>query len=239
VDLSATHFSEIRCANLPVEYTLEMEDDFDLKSDAVRRSLAETIAWCKNQQIISAVEESDEAKHQRKLAEQAGELIQRAYAERGKFWNRVLRRKYTNSRLWQRGMELYSRADLTFAPLKDQLRSPAISPNGSVSDAQSQEKRVEVVRSVIAKRAEVLLLTEHPTDLNAGKLLLYSPDENLADGAARYASRGFFDDDNVPPWDTWVAFSDDTLLTWVPPQLLELAQRGIDVNPECCIRWAS
>ena len=142
----------VNSGRLPVAYTLEMEEDFDLKSDAVRRSLVETMAWCKNQQIISAVEESDEAMHQRKLAKQAGELIHRAYVERNKFWNRVFHRKYTNSRLWQHGMELYSRTDLTFAPLKDQLRSPAISPNGSVSGAQSQEKRVEVVRSVTAKR---------------------------------------------------------------------------------------
>ena len=58
------------------------------------------------------------------------------------------------------------------------------------------------------------------------------------DGAAKYSSNGFFDVNNVPPWDIWVAFSEQTLVSWVPPMLLELAQKGIDANPEGCIRWA-
>jgi len=73
--------------------------------------------------------------------------------------------------------------------------------------------------------------------LNGGRLLIYIPEENLADGAAKYTSRGFFDDDNVPPWDIWVAFFGGTLLSWVPPHLIELAQCGIDANPESCIAW--
>jgi hypothetical protein len=35
----------------------------------------------------------------------------------------------------------------------------------------------------------------------------------------------------------WVTYSGGTLLSWVPPQLLTVVQSGIDVNPECCIRW--
>jgi hypothetical protein len=217
-----------------------MDDKFGLESDELQRSLAETIAWCRDQQIISIVEESDEARRQRKLAQQAGELIHRAYLERNKFWNRVLRRKFTNSRLWRRGAELYRSTDLSFAPLKEQLRSPAIAPNESLSDARAdEEQKTEIVRSVVRKRSKLVFTAERPVDPNTGKLLLYTPDDNLADGAARYASQGFFDDDNVPPWDTWVAFSQGALLTWVPPQLLQLAQSGIDANPECCIRWAN
>jgi len=43
---------------------------------------------------------------------------------------------------------------------------------------------------------------------------------------------------NVPPWDTWVAFSEKMLVSWVPPALIDVAQMGIDVNPEECIGWA-
>ncbi len=69
------------------------------------------------------------------------------------------------------------------------------------------------------------------------KILLYAPEENLADGAAKYSSKGFFDVDNVPPWDTWLTFSNGILLSWVPELLVGLAQNGIDANPEGCIRW--
>lgn len=64
-----------------------------------------------------------------------------------------------------------------------------------------------------------------------------SPDENLADGAAEVASSGFFDVNNVPPWDAWVAFIRGTLISWVPLQLVTTAQLGIDVNPEACVEW--
>jgi hypothetical protein len=69
------------------------------------------------------------------------------------------------------------------------------------------------------------------------------------------ASRGFFDEDNTAPWDTWISYvveaapgrdraapSSDYwrtyLISWVPPQLIELVDRGLDANPERCIIWA-
>jgi len=85
-----------------------------------------------------------------------------------------------------------------------------------------------------------------------GRLLLYFPDDDLADGAAETASNGFFDLHNTPPWDTWVALFDfrfledeekepggrtSYLIAWVPSPLIALAGRGIDVNPGGCIAW--
>jgi hypothetical protein len=57
-------------------------------------------------------------------------------------------------------------------------------------------------------------------------------------GAAEYVSFGFFDVDNVPPWDTWVTMFGKYVVSWVPPQLFRLVQEGLDVNPERCIVWA-
>ena len=85
-------------------------------------------------------------------------------------------------------------------------------------------------------------------DLLGGRLVVYFPDANLCDGAAEAASNGFFDVENTPPWDTWVALGSDPghdkdpsygtyLISWVPPQLIALASAGIDVNPEECIVW--
>jgi hypothetical protein len=81
--------------------------------------------------------------------------------------------------------------------------------------------------------------------LAGGRLLVYFPDEELADGAAEAESEGFFDVNNAPPWDTWLAMVEDAsrrarnpyLVAYVPAELIQLAQQGIDVNPEECIRW--
>jgi hypothetical protein len=68
--------------------------------------------------------------------------------------------------------------------------------------------------------------------------LIYYPFENLACGAAQVSSSGFFDVNNVPPWDIWVGFSETAIISWVPRVFVETAQRGIDANPEGCIHWA-
>ncbi len=85
--------------------------------------------------------------------------------------------------------------------------------------------------------------------LHGGKLLAYFPDANLADGAAEAASRGFFDVNNTPPWDSWVAYFEDSefksqrrdfanyLVAYVPAVMVETAGAGIIVNPEECIAW--
>lgn len=78
--------------------------------------------------------------------------------------------------------------------------------------------------------------------LKRGRLLVYFPDEQLADGAAEAETNGFFDADNVPPWDTWVGLfadkdGDEYLVSWVPSSFVQLVGRGIWVNPEACIKW--
>jgi hypothetical protein len=78
--------------------------------------------------------------------------------------------------------------------------------------------------------------------LGGGRLLMFAPDDSLSDGAAEVNTNGFFDFDNIPPWDTWVAYLYESELlnyfvSWIPAQLIELADTGIEVNPEACIRW--
>lgn len=73
---------------------------------------------------------------------------------------------------------------------------------------------------------------------------MYFPDEEINDGAAEYDSGGFFDQHDAPPWDTWLGLFDDgddseCLVSWVPPSLVEIAQRGIAINPVDCIQWLS
>lgn len=98
-------------------------------------------------------------------------------------------------------------------------------------------------------------------DLCGGGLMVYFPEWNLSDGAAEYVSEGLFDVENLPPWDTWISFFIDKcnnknefkcynkqyynkqdliyLLAYVPSELVELANKGIECNPEECIQWMS
>ena len=74
-----------------------------------------------------------------------------------------------------------------------------------------------------------------------GRLLGYFPDEDLACGTAEAASGGYFDINNVPPWDTWVLLTEQPdqprksrgtcLIAWVPPAFISRAQLGIEANP--------
>jgi hypothetical protein len=82
--------------------------------------------------------------------------------------------------------------------------------------------------------------------LARGRLLICYPEESVWDGAAEAASRELFDVGDNPPWDTWCHYGiDDRLepgvfiVSWVPPNFIQLAQRGIDVNPVESIQWAS
>jgi hypothetical protein len=91
-------------------------------------------------------------------------------------------------------------------------------------------------------------------DLCGGRLLAYFPDDNLFCGTAEHETQGFFDVNNIPPYDTWVWMVSRTatftwedgvrgetdrnyLVAWIPPDFVELASAGIAVNPEECIQW--
>ena len=115
------------------------------------------------------------------------------------------------------------------------------------------------VFSVCSKRSRLLWSSGKrnlapATDLGGGRLLAYFPDNNLACGVAEVESQGFFDTNNIPPYDAWVwmvqnvrsfAYADvakgemevNYLVAWAPPDFIALASGGVDVNPEGCILW--
>jgi hypothetical protein len=121
------------------------------------------------------------------------------------------------------------------------LRSPELQPPASDRLGLNETQ----IQCVVDERRRLLHSRLHPAhDLAGGRLLVYEPDQSLCDGAAMVSSDGFFDADNVPPWDTWLGYVYDEqfnrvyLLSWVPPVFLALADDGIEANPELCIRWA-
>jgi hypothetical protein len=92
----------------------------------------------------------------------------------------------------------------------------------------------------------IALVREYP-DFRGGRLMVYFPDGDLCDGAAEQETSGFFDVFNVPPWETWVGYFEESpgrkgsydsfLLAYVPQCLINLADAGMNVNPEECILW--
>lgn len=127
---------------------------------------------------------------------------------------------------------------------KDSLRSEELRPTFLERDRSSALQSVAGYRG---HRFRALPAMTGNGSLIGGRLLVYFPDADLADGAAANESRGFFDVHNVPPWDTWISLADDGadadvsyrqyVVTWVPPNLVRWAAAGIEVNPEECIAW--
>lgn len=142
---------------------------------------------------------------------------------------------------------------------RDCLRTPALLPPTALREPDLrlpyEPAVVEAMVSAVVETRSALLLAEGArparpaTSLDGGRLLAYDPESNLSDGCAAAESGGFVDVDNAPPWDTWAYYVrerdrtatwhsfDRYLVSWVPPQLLERAERAIWANPEECILW--
>ena len=174
------------------------------------RALAEAVLWC-SRQTLSAI--SDDVDYLRNT-----ELLKR--------------REFI-------GVDYGS-----LSPLSSQLRSPALQPEVSMKESYARREECEASFAKVVARRSQLLAAEEAFDSNralsqeSGRLLIYEPWENVADGASQVASLGFFDMDDAPPWDTWVHYSNGRLLSWVPDELIKLAQDGIDANCVQCIQWA-
>jgi hypothetical protein len=120
-------------------------------------------------------------------------------------------------------------------------------------DQHSQVFRVGLKRSrrlLSAGREDLPAVT----GLCGGRLVAYFPGDSLSDGLTETESKGFFDVNDIPPYDTWVWIVRNVrrwesaghttsgreanyLVAWVPPDFIALADTGISVNPGNCIMW--
>jgi hypothetical protein len=76
--------------------------------------------------------------------------------------------------------------------------------------------------------------------LGGGQLVVYFPTFPSSRGAARKASRGYFDDRDTPPWDTWVGYIEEDarsyLVAWAPPAAMPCVVAALKV-PRVSIQW--
>jgi hypothetical protein len=207
-----------------------------------RQRLAEAIAWCALQKLQNKPLESEEIKQQRALGERAANHAFAArQLEASSVFKWVTRKKVKTMMAEASQMLAEARLD-EIRPLAGQLRALDMKPPEEFRAAgQTEEQRVAIVESVCEVRAARLReLGKYPgaeqIELAGGRVLRCAYDENVSDGAAGYDSKGFFDVECVPPWETWVCYRGE-LIAYVPKILCGLAQRGIEVDPVNCIRW--
>jgi len=118
-----------------------MDAVFDLQSEPLRQSLAETIAWCASQKHTVA-DESDDVRARRLLVSQGVDLMDRARLD-NRFWDRLRRKDYTHSALWKQGMALVRGADLgsLIPPLRQNLRSNVLSAAQALAEQLTNDER--------------------------------------------------------------------------------------------------
>lgn len=119
--------------------------------------------------------------------------------------------------------------------MAESLRSPALAPPSALPWP-------ETVHAVAEKRVQQLGRSWRRSlePFGGGLLLLYFPAPSHSGGKARAASDGYFDERDVPPWDTWVAYVEEAsrsyLAVWVPPEGLASVTAALRVTG-ASLRW--
>jgi hypothetical protein len=146
-------------------------------------------------------------------------------------------------------MQKYRDENCSFAQLQshcilgNRLRSLELMPTaeGALQPPSGWAARVQELAEKRSQKLKQLVAGFKASTQKAhgiSRFVAYAPENNLFEGAAEVQSQGFFDAHNVPPRDTCIALVDRYVLAWVPPLQFEFARRGIEVNPEQCIKWA-
>lgn len=187
-----------------------------------RRRLAETVAWCSLQPFVANGCSGDDLRY-----------------------------------VWKCELAPIFEGDPLACKAVSILRTPSLEPPDLYLNLTSLEDRRTAVSALAEVRISLLskagkALYDNQSDVKNGRLLQYDPDASDASGGALMASAGFFDWDDAPPWDTWVAFFavgqesrarapwQSFIVSWVPPRLVEIVDAGIAVCPMTdCIAWAS
>jgi hypothetical protein len=204
----------------------------NLESVKASRFLKETISWALSQSFSPQSQETPETLYRRRLTKEAAELFRSAGHGQD-----VL-----NNPSWRKAIAMLKEADPdSLAPLEHQLRSPELKPTRALGENITDSERQQLVNEVASNRSRQLASLQSTKSLHAsqdGKFLIYYPAENVSDGASKYASKGFYDPFDAPPWDLWISYDSGELLCWVPTDLVALAQDGMDANLVDCIKWA-
>src|SRR5262249_55244756 len=80
----------------------------------------------------------------------------------------------------------------------------------------------------------------------AGRFLVWYRDLTVDDGVGAIVTNGYLDESDMPPWDTWICYVDQTtdakaaagyLLSWVPSEFVTSVQNAITSNAYDALVW--
>ncbi len=130
------------------------------------------------------------------------------------------------------------------------LRSFDLRPPGSWLLSRLDLSWEYIVNAVAQERGQWLHnFGELPIGLQSGRLLMAtSITDGTEDGATEVETQGFFDIEDLPPWDTWLCYlpgdpsnpryRHGCLVSWVPCEFIEVVEAGMEADCMDCLRWA-
>jgi len=125
---------------------------------------------------------------------------QALYAQAERHWEEAqetvkrgwLTRKITETKQWQNAMALLKQIRDSLGPMGRKLRSPELKPSLSLDEFGDDALWANAVLEVVTKRSRLTAgISAEKGETNVGgRLLLYTPSDNLACGAAEASSNG-------------------------------------------------
>ena len=129
-----------------------------------------------------------------------------------------------------------SRVDM--ADLRWSLRSSELRPDAEFDEPRNPGffNQSSYIRQVARKRSAILKSKPIGSDFY-GDLLLVDYEISNHNEATELETAGFFDWADNPPWDLWIGEYNGQLLTWIPPELHDVVQRGDSVECMGMFHW--
>lgn len=142
------------------------------------------------------------------------------------------------------------------------LRSAQLKPDYEFSSGPDEDvdvwANIQMINKVVDSRSQLLtpapLLTEREIDLAGGRLIIHFLDESNFNGLTAEITSYYLDNNDTPPWDTWVqAFIPEAwanqspdevpsvytfLISWVPPEFLEAVNEATEFECVGMLMWA-
>lgn len=147
---------------------------------------------------------------------------------------------------WCSGLLQTSAASLSGRYRSQALRPRDIAMRGArlqgLSEDNIHRERGGVVEKLVADRAKLLESIGDARPMVGGELLTFDVDASFYDGVAAVETHGFFDEEDLPPWDTWVAYGvvknlAPRLISWVPQEHVKLVERAVAVHVCDAYAW--
>jgi len=104
----------------------------------------------------------------------------------------------------------------------------------------------DMIRNLLQKRAEIVkpgkIDLPAQYDLAGGRLLVHFLNASNHNGLSAGETSYFLDNNDTPPWDTWVEVCTDEqwdfLVSWIPVEFLAVVEHGIEAECVGMLMWA-